>query len=237
MFNNYIYKKIAKYINQCCENWISEYPKDEWLLAKMSGYEERDTDLPMLFFPAVRYIREDEEIEQENMTVFKRIINVVWEENTTSLSIVSRSIFLLLYIKTISMRGHINEMMVGLIFGIILQFIDIIKSMINYMRRWYFGDKTGMDIHKIIMRPNKYSVKFLSAIPFLIIFLLNILKANVYSRIIGEWMIDMSHIYLYFAQIAGYLIIQNIFRIIDYTRYSASILFLLIIYAMILVFI
>lgn len=245
LFNNFLFDKLSDIIRYNYKSIIKQNPYNEWILAKFNGYKERSKeDENRTNDEYYRYIIEQNENKNKSFindndinnssNIFRKIINAVWEENTTSFSIMVRSTISLLYIKIMYQQSHLNELFFGLFLGITLQLADFIIHMFRYMKRWYFGDRNGLDIGTIIIRKNKLSSKFIYIAPFITIFLLNILKANIYTRIFGEWLMDLSYIYIYISQIMGYLLIQNCLRIIDYTRHSASILFLMLINIIIL---
>ena len=234
VFDTYLKWMFAKYIDDQCKKWVQNSPKDEWILGNRRIFKERENILHEN--DDIQYIvsdndgDNDEDIDVKNLSILKRILNSVTEENTTSFSITIRTLINLVFIKTMFGLGHINEVIVGVLIGMIAQIIHIGFGLGNYMKEWYFGSRKGLNIHEIIVKKNKIPAQILFIFPLAVIFLLNLIKANVYSRVLGEWVMDLSHLYLYIAQIFGFLITQNFVRIIDYTNHSASILFLVVIY-------
>jgi len=225
LFDKFLYYKLINLINRGCKNWIKEYPDDEWIIAstnsehynrRVTEYEKRMNDIDL--------------DRDDNVGTLYKVISSVWTDNSSSFTIMIKSIFLILYTKFMFSYGHFNEFIIGILIGSLYHFIDIFINIFKYMKGWYFGDKRELNITKILTRGNKLSVKWLLIVPWIIVLALHLLKANIYTRIIGEWVMDLSNIYLYIAQVTGFLICENIISILNYSKKSANILFILVIY-------
>jgi len=228
IFNNLIYPHLNKYISNDSEKWVTHNKDDEWILGSRV-YDEKVESTDIISTD----LDKDDNKELEIVS-FKSIINAVMEENTSSFSIMSRSVLLLIYTKMMIVNGHIPELLLGLSLGLIMQLLALSRGIGEYMQQWYFGQRTGMDLYSVIVNKDKISSRIVVVSPLITILLVNLMRANVYSRIIGEWVVDLNMIYLYLAQICGFYIIQNSIRMMDYTKYSASVLFLVLMYSVLI---
>lgn len=229
LFNNIIYPRISKYISNDSEKWVTYNKEDEWIFSariyeEKEGIDNKDTVVTDLD-------KDDKEIEFVSL---KSIMNTVMQENTSSFSIMSRSVLLLIYIKIMVVNKHVPELLLGLSVGLIMQLMALSRGIFEYMQQWYFGQRSGMDLYNVIVNKDKIPTKIIGISPVITILLVNLMRANVYSRVIGEWIVDLNMFYLYLAQICGFYMIQNGIRIMDYTKYSASVLFLVFLYSVLI---
>lgn len=227
IFTNFLFKRLTRYINNICHERILNNSKDEWILVRTSNqYIERDKDNIRGHYvnkiPDYDLLDDIEDMEENNIDIFKKIIRMVWRDNSSSMAIILQSIALIMCIKLFASKGHILEILFSIFAGSLIHFIYILFNFTRYIKSYYF-DKTSNMVIEDINLINRFNIKLISVMPIFIILLVNMLKANMYHRIIGEWIVDLSNIYLYFGVMIGIYGIENIMRIINYSRRSINV--------------
>lgn len=228
LFNSVLYQKMSMMIDNNTEEWVKENCEDEWIMGKLDPnvimkIKDKDIENDM----------ENEDMELD-FTSLQGIMRMVFNENSNSFSILTRSVIGLMFVKSMFYRGHLAEVLLGLTVGTFFHFGFLIVQLFKYLQGWYFGDKTGFKLEDGVLNKSIIPSKLVMFFPILPIFLLNIIRANVYSRVIGEWLVDVNMFYFYISQLFGYMLIQNMIRIVDYSRKSASVLIIFIVYSLLI---
>jgi len=222
--NNIMYLRTSKNIEDNCESWINKNTNDEWISASLNEKKYRQRKIDSLENNKELCDEESDEEEDSdsdidilleepenilNKSRLTRLYDIIKSDNRTTFSTTYKSITLILYIKTMLGWGFYNELIVGIFLGIIAHFIDFISIFSQKLTSKYFDNKVKIDLESILSRKNKFRLKTMIIIPFAVLFLLTLLKANVYTRILGEWIMDLNQIYLYIGQILGLMMVQN----------------------------
>ncbi len=233
IFTNILYLRICSAIEQQCKAHVEQVPCDEWINPDRIYTVRIDTDNGSE--PATSTeLEETEEDHDINLSIVQRMINAVFEENTTSFSILSRTVLLLMATKYFIGNGLSLEYFVGLSIGSLVHVAHLFYNMGDHMKKWYFGNREGLNVHDVVIQKDKLPPNLFYLFPIVPIIVLNVLKNNVYSRVLGEWIFDLNIFYLFVSQISGYLVIQNMLRIVDYSRNSASVLIIAILYCVLI---
>ena len=243
IFDQFFRARLTRNINHNYKNWVAENPDDEWISAQSdrSLYNERktsestkntndplcdesdndDNDLEVLIADPETFITKDR---------LTKIINLVWKENASTFGISMRSIALIVVFKFMIVWGCFNELLVGIFIGMIMHSIDLLFHTSGYMKKWYFDNNQVMDIDSILNRNDKVSRNTIVIFPTAILALLSFIRANMYTRVLGEWVVDLRFTYMYISLVLGYLLIQNVINIVSSCRKNPVLAFLSCIY-------
>lgn len=249
LFDNYFYKQVCDWADNCCNQWVRTHHQDEWIRGTLDEkhYNERVDGWDSNEFLEAK-LDEDSDDDLEgllvgdvssltDMTRLKGIARFLWNENCGTFSIISRFILSLTFMKLMYSWGFASEMVTGLILGALMHMGDMLIQLYHYMTQWYFDQTCRVDIPQKIMRSNKFAPLTIMITPAVTIFLLNLVKANSYSRVIGEWIIDMSMVMLYMCHIVGYMFIQTLIQLVYESKNRPSLLFLAAVYCLMGIFI
>lgn len=246
IFDQILYKRLMRYIDNQYKNLINKNPNDEWI-AGINGLKKRkyvkDTN-PIITNIKTRY-NSDEEFsdddmellvgEPENLLTFDRIKKIstkVIDENKSTFYISMYNILLTMGFKILLNNGMFYELLVGLAIGLIIHMSDFIIQLFISLKKIYFDSKEQFIVEKIVNRDNKFTPRTKLIIPLVLDLIIAIVRANIYTRIIGEWFMDLSLTYLYFCIYIGYNIIENYINIIYASKENPLILILSLIYIM-----
>ena len=232
-----MFLRTSKNIQDKCEEWIKDNDQDEWILANTNekNYPQRKIDSLDLNNELHDEKDEDDEDddsdndsdidiileEPENVLNRSRLVklfDIVKSDNRTTFSTAYKSIMLIVYIKTMLGWGYLNELMVGLLLGFILHFSDFMTVFVQRLTGKYFDSKVEINIQDIMSRKNKFKLKTMIIIPLAVLFLLTLLKANVYTRVLGEWIMDLNQLFLVVGQIIGMMMVQNTIDILAVSK-------------------
>lgn len=243
IFDQFLRARLTRNINNDNKNWICNNPKDEWISAETdkSSYAERTTeDIKNNDF-LCDDSENDSDVEDLEILLadpetfitkarIEKVIKFVWAENASTFGISMRSIGLIVSIKFLLTLGCVNELLIGVFIGMIMHSIDLLIHISGHMKKWYFDNNQIINIDSILNRNNKVSQNTLIIFPTVILATLSFIRANMYTRILGEWVVDLRFTYMYISLIVGYLLIQNIINIISSCRKNPVIAFLSCIY-------
>lgn len=242
IFNKLIYLKLVKTIDDSYKNWISNNPNDEWISACAKGNVVRNnvTDV-------VDSDSSDDEIDKElqlgdastivTSSRLKDIFSLVWGENASTFQVTYKTIMLIVYVKLMIAYGHFNELLIGILIGSMYHLMDLLMRMIGKVKNTFLDEGGVVSIEKILTNPSKVSYKTLLIIPIIPLVLIYMTKASFYSRILGEWVIDISMVYLYIGQILGFTVIQTFINLIKTAKTQPMIVLLTLVYILIAMFI
>ena len=248
IFEQLLKARFLRYINKQYIQWVINTPTDEWISGDYNDkcYKERESESndPQIEFEiCINDSDSDSENEDKDLELlvgdpvtlltndrFGRIISMVINENSSSFSTSIKNMCLILCVKGLVGWGCMYELLVGIFLGMMIHMIDLLCNMCIYMQQWYFDSNKTFDIGKIINRNNKLSPKMTLVTPFGLVLLTAALRANVYTRILGEWIMDLRLSYLYVCMLIGYAIVQNYVNILCLCRKNPMMAILSIIY-------
>lgn len=252
VFEQLLKARSIRYINKQYIQWIINNPSDEWISASYSDkyYKERESesDDPKLDFEICTDESESDEEEKNNediellvgdpMTLvsndrFSKIIKMVIDENTSTFSTSIKNMFLILAIRCLIGWNCVNEIFVGLFIGVLMHILDLLYHSIINMKQIYFNTNQTLKIDEILSRNNKLSPHMALLTPFLFVCLTTALRASIYTRILGEWVMDLRLVYLYLCIIIGYSLVQNYINILCSCRKNPTMGVLSLVYVII----
>ena len=251
IFEQLLKARFLRYINKQYIQWVINKPTDEWISGDYSDkcYKEREsesTDPQIEFEICINDSDSDSENEDKDLELlvgdpvtlltndrFGRIISMVINENSSSFSTSIKNMCLILCIKGAVGWGCVNELLVGIFLGMMIHMIDLFCHTCAYIQQWYFNNDKIFEIDKIINRNNKLSPKMTFVTPLGLVLLTAALRANVYTRILGEWVMDLRLTYLYTCILIGYAIVQNYANILCSCRKNPMMAILSLIYILI----
>ena len=230
IFDTFIKLRLENYINNQSIEWIALNPNDEWISAKYANKAStvtncsKDIDLivsdPVMLFSYAR---------------LSSFIQSLLGSVSTPFSITVQNIFLLLSLKICYNWGFIHELLIGMIIGMTLHSSDLFINAVYYLKHWYLNSGANITVETIVNRNEKLTYKTLITVALFIIGIITTVKANVYSRVIGEWFIDLRMFPLFLTIILGYNTIQNYINIVYTCNDNPYILILSIIYVVLTV--
>jgi hypothetical protein len=230
IFDQLLKARILKYISDKYINMIVNNPEDEWISANYNEkcYKERSIETSEVQEDYDIQIMSDEEgDEDEDMDLLVgapetlltkdrlgKILNTIVNDNSSTFVVSIKNIGIVVFIKGLISWGCFSELMMGVGIGVMIHIIDLLINMFFYTKLWYFDTSKNMELGKIINRNNKLSGKTTFVLPLVLAVMMGILRANVYTRVIGEWFMDLRLSYMYVCLLIGYLAIQNYINII-----------------------
>lgn len=242
IFNKLIYLKLVKVIDDSYNNWISNNPNDEWITACTKGNVARTAKDINLDSDS-----SDDEVDKElqlgdastivTKNRLKDIFSLVWSDNASTFQVTYKTIMLIVYVKLMITYGHFNELLIGILIGSVYHLMDLMMRMIGKVKSTFLDEEGVVNIEKILTNPSKVSYKTLLIIPILPLVLIYATKATVYTRILGEWVVDMSMVYLYIGQILGFTVIQTFINLIKTAKTQPMIVLLTLVYILVAMFI
>lgn len=241
LFGQLFYLKFTKYICDKYKQWISTYPDDEWISAKVSNIV---SDKKLILNKEINAYESDsdsdsdidKELQLGDMNTIvrgnriKNVLKSVVDDNSSSFTVAYKSIMLIVYIKLMVSMGHINELLVGILIGGIYHTCDLLLRLSGKVNEKFFDNEGKISIESILTNNKKISYKSLLTYPLATIFTLTLTKATVYTRVLGEWVMDMNSIYLYFGQILGFSLVQNLINLVSTTKTRPMLILLTLVY-------
>ena len=244
VFNKIMYLRTNKYINTSYKKWLENNPQDEWISVNMDNksYKQRTSE-GSYEITEDSDSDSDSEIEDDELDIvleetenvinksrFSQIIKTMYSDNRTTFNTSYKSIMLIVYIKSMVGWGHVNELLVGMVIGLIVHFSDFTGKFSQKLTEKYFDNNVKIDMQEILSRNNKFKLKTLIMVPIVILFLFTLLKANVYTRVLGEWVMDLSQVFLYMGQILGIWTVQNTIDLIVLSKTNPLMILMFIVY-------
>jgi uncharacterized protein YybS (DUF2232 family) len=118
-----------------------------------------------------------------------------------------------------------------------MHFFHFIYYLIRYAKDLYFDGSLQLDISIVLTATNKIKHLYLLIIPIIYLFILSTIRSYSYSRVIGEWIVDVNSIYLYFSILLGFYMIQTGIDVINASKKNPSLIFLATLYIIMSIFI
>ena len=242
IFDKLMYSRFVKMIDDKYKAWVKANPEDEWISAKTTTAKklnliyQSDSD-------SDNYSEEDKELILGDASTIitsnrlKDIFGIVWSDNASTFQVTYKTIMLIVYVKMMINWGHTNELIIGVLIGGLYHLLDLCLRISGKVQSKFFAKDGNVSIENILTNPDKISYKTLLLIPVFIIFGFTFTKANIYTRILGEWVMNMSTIYLYCGQILGYVLVQTFFNLIKTAKTNPMIVLLTLVYIMVSLFI
>ncbi|MBA42786.1 MAG: hypothetical protein CMF62_02115 [Magnetococcales bacterium] len=235
VFDSILNKKISGYIDQTIKKWILLNPHDEWIDVNKSEFKIK-TQSEMIYVETdYKYSPEDDIYDDSDE--LEEIFNKMVIENYSSGSLVFVTVLMISLCKMFSGYGLFGELILGGLSGLIIHFLHFVYYLLLYSKNLYFNGKFNSDISKAITTTNKIKHKYLLLIPSVFITILSYVRMYNYSRVIGEWIVDINFIYLYVGILLGYYAIQTGIDIIQASKKTPALLFLATLYIIMGIFV
>ena len=167
----------------------------------------------------------------------KNIFNLVWTDNMSTMQVTYKTIMLIVYVKIMVSMGHTNELLLGILLGGIYHLLDLLGRLFGKVQDKFFDKDGKVNVESILTNKDKMSYKSLLTLPLITMLGLTFTKANIYTRLLGEWVVDMSMIYIYIGQILGYTLVQTFFNLIKVAKTKPMIVLLTFLYVVVAIFI
>tara|TARA_Y100000780_G_C13613083_1_gene389338 strand:+ start:273 stop:1052 length:780 start_codon:yes stop_codon:yes gene_type:complete len=234
LFDLIINEKLTKYIDYLIETWIILNPNDKWIMVNNKDFETKTYEQMVYVINEGEY--EDVEYEDDSDRL-EVIINRMITENYSSFTLILATVLLISLSKFYSSSNLYGELIVGLLSGLSMHLFHFIYYLLRYTKDLYFDGSLELDIRIVLTATDKIKKLYLGIIPFIYLFIISSIKMYSYSRVIGEWVIDLNFLYLYFSIILGFYIIQTGIDILNASKKNPSLIFLATLYIIMGIFV
>lgn len=239
VFNNLLFLVLYRNINKICSSHVSSNPENEWTLCKINSIERDcliDTDKE---YWELQIDDHDEDMatlleNPENILNsfrFNAMYDVLIENNKQIFIASYQSLIMILYIIYMFRFNTFSEFSLGFMCSLLIHFIDWIFNMMKLLQLRFFDRNIEFNTWSIITKPNKFSLRMMLIFPIITLGILTTIRANVYTRLYGEYMMDLRSEYLYLGQFIGLFVIQYMLNLCNYIYKNPMMLVMVISYS------
>jgi hypothetical protein len=230
VFDIILNKKISDFIDRNIVDWVETNPNDEWILGfQKRNFEEKNYEM-MVSNANYDEIKDDSDKIEE-------IFGMLLVDNYSTFTLIFAIVLLIILSKIFISFGLASELVLGLTSGFSIHALHFIYFISLFLKELYFDSSLKIDITKIIVANNKIPIKILAFIPIVFVSILSTIRMYSYSRIIGEWIVDINLFGYYGAILLGFYLIQTLIDILCASKKNPGILFLVLFYFIMAIFV